>query len=634
MLTDLGWLPTPDETERERFKQLLTTPKGDDLAAWRQLLACSWSESELRRAGQRIRRALAADDAAPGATGIVPLRLLVIASHTFAHMTDAVVASSLRHGLALHVTIEEYLSPEGWVANEVNRADAFDVVLLAGDPAAWGLPQVMGGDEAETLDQISAGVDRVLDAFADRGAKSIILQTVVDDLSELGINLDAAISGSRSRMLHGLNDRLGRAASGKGALVLDVARLASMVGLEAWWPGRFWLSAKLPFAQRCIPWYGDNIGRILAARLGKSRRVFVLDLDNTLWGGVIGDDGLAGIVLGQGSAAGEAYLAIQRIAKAYAGRGVILCVASKNTHEIAIEVFRRHPDMVLREEDIAATQINWNDKASNIRALAGTLNLGLESFVFLDDNPVERKQVRDALPEVAVPELPADPADWPVVLQGAGYFEQISFTEEDRKRGQFYKSIAERNQVAAEAGDTDAFLRSLGTEVRIAPFDAIGRKRIAQLISKSNQFNLTTLRCSEQEVEALERDPETVTLQIRLSDMFGDAGMISVVIGRLEGSALDIKAWLMSCRVLGRRVQEAVLQALVDRAREIGVSKLTGSYIPTPRNGIVAEHYCNLGFRQVAVLPDGESRWELLLDSYSHADLPMMIEIADSGSHK
>src|SRR5690606_11934480 len=174
--------------------------------------------------------------------------------------------------------------------------------------------------------------------------------------------------------------------------------------------------------QRCIPLYGDNIGRILAAKVGKSRRVFVLDLDDTLWGGVIGDDGLEGIVLGQGSAAGEAHLAVQRIAKAYASRGVILCVASKNTHEIAIEAFRRHPDMVLREEDIAAAQINWNDKASNIRALSQTLNLGLEAFVFLDDNPVERRQVRGELPEVAIPELPADPGDWPVVLQGAGYF--------------------------------------------------------------------------------------------------------------------------------------------------------------------------------------------------------------------
>lgn len=628
MLTDLGWLPRPDEARREQFSELLTSPEGHNLVAWRWLLANGWSESELRRAGQRIRRALAETGGAPSTSGIVPLRMLVIASQTFAHMTDAVIASALRHGVALEITVQEYVSPEGWLADESNRADGHDIVLLAGDAAAWRLPQMVDGDEGEVLDQVAVRIDRVLSGLSERGARSIILQTVTDDLSELGVNLDAAIPGSRSRMLRGLNDRLSLAAGRRGDLVLDVARLASMAGLEAWWPGRFWFSAKLPFAQRCIPLYGDNIGRILAAKVGKSRRVLVLDLDNTLWGGVIGDDGVEGIILGQGSAAGEAHLAIQRIAKAYAGRGVILCVASKNTHDIAMEAFHRHPDMVLREDDIAAAQINWNDKASNIRALAQTLNLGLESFVFLDDNPVERKQVRGELPEVAIPELPADPADWPVVLQGAGYFEQISFTEEDRKRGQFYKSIAERNQVAAEAGDTDAFLRSLNTELTISPFDAMGRKRITQLISKSNQFNLTTRRYSEQQVEALEGDPDAVTMQIRLSDTFGDAGMISVIIARKRGDALDIETWLMSCRVLGRRVQEAALKALVDRSRELGVSALRGDYLPTPRNGIVAEHYDNLGFRRVSDLPEGGSRWELPLDSYADPDLPMNIKIA------
>lgn len=624
MLTDLGWLPRPGERERDQFNELLIAPGGGDIDTWRRLLAIGWSESELRRAGQRVRGSIAAGGAA-SITGVVTLRMLVIASHTFAHMTDAVIASALRHGVALEIEKVEYVSPEGWLADTSNRADRFDVVLIAADAAAWRMPHTIDADEGAALNELARTIDRVLNGLSERGARSIILQTVTDDLSDLGINLDSAIPGSRLRMLRGLNDCLSMAAGRRGDLVLDVARLASMVGLETWWPGRFWFSAKLPFAQRCIPLYGDNLGRILAAKVGKSRRVFVLDLDNTLWSGVIGDDGVEGIVLGQGSAAGEAHLTIQRIAKAYASRGVILCLASKNTHEIAMEAFQRHPDMVLREEDIAASQINWNDKASNIRALARTLNLGLESFVFLDDNPVERKQVRSELPEVAIPELPADPADWPVVLQGAGYFEQISFTAEDRLRGQFYKSIADRNQVAAETGDTDAFLKSLSTELTISPFDAMGRKRVAQLISKSNQFNLTTRRYSEQEVTALECDPNAVTMQMRLSDIFGDAGMISVIIGRKDEDALVIEAWLMSCRVLGRRVQEAALKALVDRARELGVSALRGDYLPTSRNGIVAEHYSGLGFRRISDLPDGGGRWELLLDDYSQPDLPMKI---------
>lgn len=628
MLTDLGWLPRPETSEIAQFKELLVAPGGGDIDLWRRLLANHWSESELRRAGQRVRGCV---EAGPGAstTGIVPMRMLVLASHTFSHMSDAVIASALRHSVALEIEKVEYIGPEGWLLDEANRADNYDIVLIAADAAAWRLPHDVGTDESEALSALSRDIDRILSALSERGARSIILQTVTDDLSALGVNLDTAIPGSRTRMLRGLNDCLSSAAGRRGDLVLDVARLASMVGLDAWWPGRFWFSAKLPFAQRCIPLYGDNLGRILAAKVGKSRRVLVLDLDNTLWSGVIGDDGVEGIIIGQGSAAGEAHLTIQRIAKGYASRGVILCLASKNTHEIAMEAFYRHPDMVLREDDIAASQINWNDKASNIRALAKTLNLGLESFVFLDDNPVERRQVRSELPEVAIPELPADPADWPVVLQGAGYFEQISFTDEDRKRGQFYKSMAERNEVAAEAGDTDAFLRSLSTELTISPFDAMGRKRIAQLISKSNQFNLTTRRYSEGEVAALEADAEAVTMQIRLADIFGDAGMISVVIGRKDGDALLIDAWLMSCRVLGRRVQEAALKALVDRARKLGVSALRGDYLPTPRNGIVAEHYSGLGFKRISLLPEGGERWELQLDDYSPPDLP--IKIADAG---
>jgi FkbH-like protein len=216
-----------------------------------------------------------------------------------------------------------------------------------------------------------------------------------------------------------------------------------------------------------------------------------------------------------------------------------------------------------------------------------------------------------------------------MVLQGAGYFEQISFTDEDRKRGELYRSIAERNQVAAKAGDTDAFLRSLETVVAVKPFDPVGRKRIAQLISKSNQFNLTTRRYSEQEIEQLERLQEAVTMQIRLSDIFGDSGMISVIIAREHGNALRLDAWLMSCRVLNRRVEEAALVALVEKARERALERIVGDYLPTDRNGIVADHYQKLGFRRVADLLDGGSRWELGIEDHSAPDLPMTIEITD-----
>ncbi len=629
MLTELAWLPKPGDVETAALRKAVSGPLAGGGSAWRRLLTFGWPESDLGKAGRILRRGWASGSLIPTEGGAVALRMLVIATQTFSHMVDAVVASAFRHGVALEIELAEYVSPGAWLANPANRADGFDIVLVAADAAAWRFVPHDGPVGDDGNDRQASAVDHVVGGLVDRGARTVILQTVCDDLSELAIHLDATLPGSRQRYLAALNEAIGHAAAAGGALVLDWARMADMVGLETWWPGRFWFSAKFPFAQKCIPLYGDCLGRILAAKIGKSRRVLVLDLDNTLWSGVIGDDGMDGIVLGQGAAAGEAHLAVQRIAKAYSDRGVVLTVASKNTHDIAMEVFRNHPDMILRESDLSATQINWNDKASNIRALSQTLNLGLESFVFLDDNPVERKQVRDALPEVAVPELSADPSMWPVILQGAGYFEQVSFTDEDRQRGAYYRSMADRNKVAAEAGDTDSFLRSLDAVVDIRPFDPVGRKRIAQLISKSNQFNLTTRRYSEAEIEQLESDSSVVSLQIRLSDMFGDAGMISVVIGRQQDSSLIIDTWLMSCRVLGRRVQEAALMALVDRCVSLGVTRLVGDYLPTPRNGIVADHYANLGFRHIGDAVDGAgSRWELQLKDYIRPDLPMKTEIS------
>jgi FkbH-like protein len=353
--------------------------------------------------------------------------------------------------------------------------------------------------------------------------------------------------------------------------------------------------------------------------------VLILDLDETLWGGVIGDDGIQGIVLGAGNARGEAHLAIQRMALQYKERGVILCVASKNTDEIAREVFRRHPDMLLREPDIALFEINWGDKASNIKAMAETLELGYESFVFIDDNPVERKQVRDLLPGVAIPELPRDPSGWVPVIQGAAYFEQTSFSAEDRARTEFYRGNAQRRVHAQSMGDPRAFLESLQMVLNVTPFDPIGRARIAQLIAKSNQFNLTTRRYSESEVAAMESAPEIETMQCRLADIFGDNGMISVVICRKHPEYWDIDTWIMSCRVLGRGVEQKLLGLLASRARAAGARELRGLYLPTARNGIVREHYSKLGFAQSAAGENGATHWRLELADFEPADVPIAL---------
>jgi len=331
----------------------------------------------------------------------------------------------------------------------------------------------------------------------------------------------------------------------------------------------------------------------------------VLDLDNTLWGGVIGDDGIEGINLAQGDATGEAHLSVQRLALSLRERGIVLAVSSKNTDDIARRVFREHPEMLLRESHIAVFQANWDDKATNIRAIADELSLGVDALVFLDDNPAERGLVRQMLPEVAVPELPDDPALYARTLAAAGYFEATTFSDEDKQRAAFYQANARRVSLEKQAGDVSAYLASLDMEISFKPFDATGRARISQLINKSNQFNLTTRRYTESEVADLEKDSDCFTLQVRLADAFGDNGMIGVVICRATTPRMwTIDTWLMSCRVLGRGVERMVLLELLHHAELGGAERLIGVYRPTDRNGMVRHHYMGLGFKQTDATAD------------------------------
>jgi len=351
----------------------------------------------------------------------------------------------------------------------------------------------------------------------------------------------------------------------------------------------------------------------------------VLDLDNTLWHGVIGDDGLEGIVIGQGDATGEAHLAVQECALALRNRGIVLAVSSKNNEDIARGPFREHPEMRLREGHIAVFRANWNDKAGNIKAIAKELSLGLDAVVLLDDDPAERQLVRRLLPQVAVPELPSDPALYVRTLLASGYFEAVSYLEEDRKRGEFYRDNSHRQALQEDASDGAAYLASLKMVLTIQPFDEAGRKRIAQLINKSNQFNLTTRRYSEAEVREIEGDPNCFTLQARLTDIFGDNGMISVVVCRRVDKDWEVDSWLMSCRVFARGVENAILQELVREARHRGVRSIIGRYRPTARNKLVEDHYSKLGFALIRSHEDGTTVWQLFCEGAVNAIAPIEV---------
>jgi FkbH-like protein len=426
-------------------------------------------------------------------------------------------------------------------------------------------------------------------------------------------------------MVNKLNESLRTLADEKGTHVLAVDTLAARDGITEWHDEGLWHRSKQDIHPRVLHVYGDEVGRLLAAIRGRSYKCLVLDLDNTLWGGVIGDDGLAGIAIGQGSATGEAHLAFQRYALELSRRGVLLAVCSKNDEANALEAFDRHPEMLLRRKHISCFVANWDDKASNLRQIARRLNIGTDSLVLADDNPFERNLVRQELPEVAVPELPEDPAGFAACLAAAGYFEALSITNEDQERVNQYRANTEREQLRESTTDMAGFLQSLRMELHCGPFDPIGLQRIVQLINKTNQFNLLTRRYTDTEVQAVMADPAALHLQFRLQDRFGDNGVIAIVIGKLDAERkLVIDTWLMSCRVLGRQVEAATLNVVAKRASAMGATALIGSFRPTPKNAMVRDHYPKLGFDELRQ-QDGETRWVLPLDRFRAAPVSMTI---------
>jgi len=453
-----------------------------------------------------------------------------------------------------------------------------------------------------------------------------IFQTFAPPVETLFGSLDRAVPGTLRSIVGSINRELTGYLFASGDVLLDVAGLAETVGLADWHDPRMWNMAKFSFAEELVPLYADHVARMIAAIRGKSRKVLILDLDNTVWGGVIGDDGLEGIKVAQGDATGEAHLAVQRLALDLRDRGIVLAVSSKNTDEVARLPFEQHPEMLLKLEHIAVFQANWNDKATNVQAIADELSLGLDAMVFLDDNPVERGLVRRLLPQVAVPELPDEPAYYARTLTAGGYFEAVAFATEDLKRAVYYQDNAKRATLQRQIGGVDAYLASLGMTITFQPFDATGRARIVQLINKSNQYNLTTRRYTDPEVTAAENDPEVLTLQVRLADIFGDNGMICVVICRPGNVGVwSIDTWLMSCRVLGRKVEHMVLREILQHARAAGIHTLAGTYRPTDRNKLAADHYAKLGFTQVEEEASRTTHWELLVATADPESAPMSV---------
>ncbi|MDR3736466.1 MAG: HAD-IIIC family phosphatase [Acidobacteriaceae bacterium] len=626
LYAELQWLPRVPEDFAARLKTL----GREDGSLGSKIQALASFALDLNQLTRLAKTICKAQQEKKLLEPLVPFRLAVLSNATIDMIVPALVASAARHGIALEViqpaydqVAQEALSPE----SSVNRSKP-DAVLFALDYRA--LPLKLSPGDAEVAKATVQGAIGYLQSLRhgvqSNGRTVCILQTFAPPVETLFGSMDRALPGTRRSLIDAVNRELAGAVLGTGDVLLDVAGLAETVGLADWHDPQLWNMAKIPFSDQLIPLYADHLARCVAAIRGKSRKALVLDLDNTIWGGVIGDDGLDGIQVAQGDARGEAHLAVQQLALDLRQRGIVLAVSSKNTDAVAREPFEQHAEMLLRLEHIAVFQANWNDKASNIQAIAEELSLGLDAMVFLDDNPVERGLVRKLLPQVAVPELPEDPAFYARTLAAGGYFEAIAFAAEDLGRAGFYQDNAKRAMLLRQVGGVGDYLESLEMIITFQPFDATGRTRIVQLINKSNQYNLTTRRYTEPEIAAAEGDAVVFTLQVRLADIFGDNGMISVVICKPSDAGVwEIDTWLMSCRVLGRKVEHMVLREILMHARAAGIHTLTGTYQPTDRNKLVVDHYAKLGFALVSEEESGVTRWKLEVDGAEPEQAPMRV---------
>jgi FkbH-like protein len=439
-----------------------------------------------------------------------------------------------------------------------------------------------------------------------------------DPLGHLATGLD----GTRRSVLQHVNRELAHLAAAGDVGFLNVADLANRLGTRNWFDDRGWYMAKLPYAADALPLLARHTAAVLAARLGLSRRCAVLDLDNTLWGGVIGDDGLEGITLGNGPA-GEAFVDFQVALKELASRGILLAVCSKNDPEVALAPFRSHPEMVLKEDDIAAFATSWGPKSEGVARIAETLDLGLESLTFLDDNPYERAEVRRALPAVDVPLLPEEPTGFRRALEEYPYFEPATFTSADRERGKQYRARARALELKNAVSSLAEYQAGLGMRAEFGRVDRINMARVVQLINKTNQFNLTTRRRNQAELEAFLAQPGAEGLWVRLSDRFADHGLIAVALGRAEGDRFEIDTLLMSCRVLGRGVETLILAELARLAAAAGCAELVGTHLPTERNGMVADLYPRHGFAPAGEAPAGGTRWSAAPEGLTAEGVPI-----------
>ena len=550
-------------------------------------------------------------------------RLFILRSFTVEPVVPLLRASAFVGGIDLAVEVgdfnayaQEFLDP----ASRLYRCSP-DLVIVAVQTRDIAPDLWEGRTHFSTSSKMETCVQHIVDnmwnwaeAFRSRSQAHLIIHTLeVPYPPNQGI-LDHQSETGQAEAIRHVNRELCRLArQNPGVYILDYDGLVSFHGRARWHDEQKWLTMRMPIAADHLVHLAQQWMRFIHPLTGKICKALVTDLDNTIWGGIIGEDGLNGIQIGA-EYPGAAFQALQRRMLDLYERGILLAICSKNTLADAMEVFEKHPGMLLRPHHVAALRINWNDKVQNLREIAGELNIGTDALAFLDDNPVERERVRMELPEVTVIDLPADPMDYVKSLIDAPVFERLGLSVEDRERGRYYAEQRQRMELASGASTLEDFYRSLRQEVEVEPVTAESLARVAQLTQKTNQFNLTTHRYTEQQIADMATNPTWNIYSVRVRDRFGDNGLVGVAITHNTGVVCEIDTFLLSCRVIGRTVETALLSFLVEKARLRGLNQMVGWFLPTKKNVPAKEFYPNHRC-QLLEETDRGSRWSLSLEN-------------------
>ncbi len=532
------------------------------------------------------------------------IKIALIGDTATQFLATAIRGTGVERGYQIDLFEAEYNQVERQFldpSSELYQSDADYIVLFQSTHKLGEKHSLLSADQQETLaEERLAFIASICEnpVLADKKIICLDYPEIEDTVfGSYATKVSSSLTYQVRKLNMGLMDLSQQYAN---LFICDIAGLQNKLGRNIMFAPNVYVSTEMVLSIDALPYVAGRVMDIVCAIKGQFKKCLILDLDNTVWGGVIGDDGIEGIQLGHGLGIGKAFTEFQMWVKKLKQRGIIICVASKNNEETAKEPFEKHPDMVLKLEDIAVFQANWETKVDNIRTIQRILNIGFDSMVFLDDNPFERNIVRENIPGITVPELPEDPGEYLEYLYSLNLFETASYSQADKDRTKQYQVEAKRVSLQKTFSNEADFLKSLDMVSVVSGFNAFNTPRVAQLSQRSNQFNLRTVRYTEADIEAYGKDSDVIDLSFTLEDKFGDNGLIAVIIMKpQDAETLFVDTWFMSCRVLKRGMENFTLNTMVEAARQKGYKRIIGEYLPTPKNKMVEGHYPSLGFEQL-----------------------------------